>query len=547
MSTTKKQQAQNPATKKKKVAPKSTKRTTVAKVLSNDEKIARMEVWATKLGLDKDVVTQMTEKYGPYAYKIMTEAMQAPTDLMKKAGQKPRSSKGTVKYFADAELSTAQLSKIVGENELKVQSKLANYQIASTPNPTPVVQKEQDNAKKSAQRLDERVDEQSATAPAEQRSEPTAEQKKQMQSWARQVGLSTADMNNLITKYGSVAYDIVHDSMYKPSVVMKNMDEKPLGSSKKTIQYFLNNDVPTEKLVKAFGKSEEEIENARTNSPQIEDNIQPTAYNEKSTQQSGNLSEYSIKNMSTKPAKNKTDLQNQAYDNFAESEGKRSDIYLDCNGHPTTGVGHLIFNVNDVNNPDQMKKWKERFLSTCDYPNMNKAQQGALFETLASQMRIAMNYKNKHKCDLNQALRQTSLGAKDVKGAGWDLTASYIQKAKLTDSGIRKAFNSDFDYWYKKTKGNLPQFDTYPLPVQLSVLHTAFAGQLAKISSKDCQRDVCKLMDKVSKVRNPRYVPAAEGDTTNIARRSVGLPPVPSRSSTTRVASKGKKSRTGHG
>lgn len=55
----------------------------VKKALTEDAKIARIETWATSLGLDpKETSTVLIEKYGPYAYDIMYAAMMKPSVLM---------------------------------------------------------------------------------------------------------------------------------------------------------------------------------------------------------------------------------------------------------------------------------------------------------------------------------------------------------------------------------------------------------------------------------------------------------------------------------
>lgn len=506
----------------------------VSRALSEDAKKAKMEQWAVRVNLPKETAQKLLEKYGPYAYNIMKDAMLEPTSLMRKAGKRITTSKNAIKYFLETDLDTSQLAKIVNENELKVQRNLADYQIL-TAQATEQPSEQRENIEEiqaQAEAENEHLNNQVNARDAE-KVELTDKQKQDMKRWARQIHLSTDSMNKLIAKYGTIAYDIVHDSMYKPSVVMRNMGERALGSSKKTIEYFLNNDIEPEKIAQALGKSVEEVKASIENKPennQIND-LQPTAYAEPPAQQ--DYESDSIENMSTQPAQNARDLQNKAYANFAKSEGKRHDIYLDCLGHPTTGVGHLIFNLNDINNPRKMEKWKTAFLDSCDYPNMNKEQQAALFDNLAAEMKKAKDYQRIHNCSLDTALTKTTLRAANVNGAGWNLTAAWVQKAKLNENGIRKAFNKDFDYWYTQTKAKLPQIDTYPLPVQLSAIHTAFAGKLSSISDADCRRDICKLMEKISRIRNPMRVPKAEGDTINVARRSVGLPAVASRSTQT--------------
>ena len=175
-----------------------------------------------------------------------------------------------------------------------------------------------------------------------------------------------------------------------------------------------------------------------------------------------------------------------------------------------------------------MDAWKKRYLETCDYPGMSKEAQGKLFDKLATELRRAKAYQRKNGGGLDAALKQTKLGAQKISGAGWNLTAQDIQKAKLTEEGIKKAFGADFKVWYDRTRGKLRGFDNYPLPVQLSAIHTGFCGKINSISSSDLKT----LMDQITRARNPARVPQAEGDTINIARHCVGLPPVMSRSNT---------------
>lgn len=411
------------------------KRTT-RQVLSDDAKKARMQQWAARVNLPKKDVDELITKYGPYAYELMRKAMVEPMNIKPVVKGTFRSSSGCIKYLLENDVNAAQIAKIVKENELKVQSNLANNQIAAVAEPEQPVKTEEEKkveaqAEADSNRLNDRVDERST-----KNDEPTPSQKDENES--------TVSI--------------------------------PLSVN-------INNDT---------------------------------------------LSEYSIKNMPLRPAKNYADLENQAYENFSKSEAKRNDIYLDYKGHPTTGVGHLIFNINDINNPRQMAAWKKRYLDTCDYPGMSKQAQGKLFDQLAAELRRAKAYQQKNGGGLDAALKQTNLGAQKVSGAGWNLTAPYIQKAKLTENGIKKAFGADFKEWYNRTKNKLRGFDNYPLPVQLSAIHTGFCGKINDISSSDLKT----LMDEITTARNPARVPQAEGDTINIARRCVGLPPVNSLSNT---------------
>ena len=245
--------------------------TRTRQALSDDAKLAKVEIMARNHQIKADKIEQLKEKYGPYAYDVLLSARSEPTNLMQRIGQKPLSSNKALQYFIDNEIDTATLAKAVKQDEMKVQATLANYNInkAETAAATPAeVTQAQNQAVAVATEFDSRVDTQTNPTP-----QPvlTAAQEKQMKAWAKQVGLNGQEViDNLTEKYNSLAYDIMRDSMNKPSVVMKNMQEKAQGSSKKTVQYFMENDVPAEKLAAALKKPVSEVEAHVKTTPPVE-------------------------------------------------------------------------------------------------------------------------------------------------------------------------------------------------------------------------------------------------------------------------------------
>ena len=90
-------------------------RKNLKKQLSDDAKIARVETWALKLGLDpKDTSAALTEKYGPYAYDVMCAVMMKPVVAAKQAGGQVKNSKEAAAYFRIGE---NKLRKIISENK----------------------------------------------------------------------------------------------------------------------------------------------------------------------------------------------------------------------------------------------------------------------------------------------------------------------------------------------------------------------------------------------------------------------------------------------
>ncbi len=110
-------------------------RKNLKKQLSDDAKIARVETWALKLGLDpKDTSAALTEKYGPYAYDVMCAVMMKPVVAAKQAGGQVKNSKEAAAYFIKHHIPAEDLAKALGKNAQTMETEIAAYRAA---NPKP--------------------------------------------------------------------------------------------------------------------------------------------------------------------------------------------------------------------------------------------------------------------------------------------------------------------------------------------------------------------------------------------------------------------------
>ncbi len=146
----------------------STKKRTTRQVLSEDAQKARMEKWAAQVGLPKSTAQTMLDKYGPYAYQMMQDAMAKPMIVKQKTSGNFRSSSGCIKYFVNNTLSEAEIAKVVGTSANSVTKELSNYtQASSEPILIPIAKK----ADEAANHMDSRVDEHSKGKEQQQQQE----------------------------------------------------------------------------------------------------------------------------------------------------------------------------------------------------------------------------------------------------------------------------------------------------------------------------------------------------------------------------------------
>ena len=75
----------------------------------------------------------------------------------------------------------------------------------------------------------------------------------------RNIKLDTKLIDTMIEKYGiDIAYDLALKSMMEPAKLMKNTDGK-WRNSRKSICYFIDEDISDEKIAKITGRSLDEV------------------------------------------------------------------------------------------------------------------------------------------------------------------------------------------------------------------------------------------------------------------------------------------------
>ena len=238
---------------------------------------------------------------------------------------------------------------------------------------------------------------------------------------------------------------------------MTNMGEKPNGSSKKTIQYFLNNDVPSEKLAKAVGKSEDEIEAQKEaaamkkeKEKELDDKVK------RATPSSGHKSQ------------NRKELQEEAYKEFSNIEGNISSVYLDCNLNPTIGVGHLCASINDLDNKEYRRMFAELPLVDAKGRKLTKQQKEQQYDFIIGELKKAKAYKKKHpKCTNKEALSCTRLGAKTGPSGALIFTHPTACMGRLDQDGVKTTFSKDFQIAYNKTIKSVKNLHNYSLETQI--------------------------------------------------------------------------------
>lgn len=196
-----------------------------------------------------------------------------------------------------------------------------------------------------------------------------------------------------------------------------------------------------------------------------------------------------------RPAENFDELCDKSYDEFIQGEGKRNKIYLDYLGHPTIGIGHLIFNKNDLNNPKKMAAWKQSFISL---PLVNQNGRALSTAEKANQFQT-----------LENGVRNGRLITKPIPGGGKEVAGFGM----LNEQGIKQVFKQDFRYHYNKTKEVVPELDQMLLGVQFSTIHGCFAIGNANWLKKANVNDPASIMKEVTRIRDRKGTSAGERNT----------------------------------
>ncbi len=200
------------------------------------------------------------------------------------------------------------------------------------------------------------------------------------------------------------------------------------------------------------------------------------------------------------PAKDYKTLQDAAYQDFSQngSEGKTHGIYLDCLGNPTVGVGHLIMPKKGLGKKQTEEVYRQKYLAL-DLRDVNGNA-------------LSAEEKNKQFSDILQAMKTKSFTTS--KGVPAYINGPML--GKLSESGVKSAFNQDYDYWFNRVKTKFPDLDSYPLSLQLSLTHCGFAGALGKIKDTG---DFVDIAQQVAKVRGGKITSVKERQMAQLAVR----------------------------
>lgn len=440
------------------------KRRQIKTDLSNEAKVAALKSMITNPNnrLQKDNLNKLLDLYGPYAYDIVQKAMARPADLMQDAGQGFMTTRQAINYFANNEISAETIAKIAKKDPQTVEEAIGAYKMSVQANEDePTARVIEERQRKMSDHIDARASTDQASTLT-----PTDKQLKEMKSWAKTLRMNVDETTTkLVEKYGALAYDVMRDCVNKPSVVMKNMNEKALGSSKKTLEYFLENDIPTEKLAKALKLKEEDViqKMPAGRETAFDERVDSKAQEQQETvqQQEGmqqiidrdpenmTLNDWVRNYPADKKPLSKSQLIDAAYDDFGKGEGAIRNIYQDHLGNPTVGVGHLVFLKEKVNDANHIAQYRKKFQALDLQKNgrrLTSEEKGRLYDTMVNNVR-----------------RTGSIG-------------NASQYGTLTDAGMKNIFKEDLSWAYGVAKKQFPQIDKYPSDLQLTLVHAYFGG-----------------------------------------------------------------------
>ncbi len=357
----------------------------------------------------------------------------------------------------------------------------------------------------------------------------------QIEKWAVALGLDAKETSAVMTeKYGPYAHEIMQKAMMKPSVLMSEVGGKASGS-KGAVDYMVKHILSDEELAKVVHKTPQQVQaemaEYRVAHPIAEETIEQKEFRERQEKfnqhfndemerrsegkaQVVDPSKVDITKMTLedyakycdpkdKPAANYKALVDEAYKDFVKGEGEVSQLYLDPIGLPTIGVGHLVLSGKYIQKPEQVKNLQDRYASMplvdANGKPLSQAQKIADFQKIktAYQKRSLKTEKNLPHCVTN------------------------LPTGRLTKAGMRQVFEKDFKEKYDRTKKVVPNIDDMPLPVQLAVLHTAFAcGNVDNFKSIDVN-DPASLMAAVTKQRDNNQTSTGERQAINEANDTI--------------------------
>lgn len=346
-----------------------------------------------------------------------------------------------------------------------------------------------------------------------------------IEQWATSLKMDPKETSAILTeKYGPYAYDVMQMAMMKPSVLMSRVGASATNS-KEAVEYMIKHILTPEELAKVIGKDaktvQTELEAYHASHPRKEETQEERAlreqqeefneqFNQRITEQGGktvdpakiDISKMTLDDYAKfcppneKPAKNFETLCDEAYIDFSKGEGKYNKIYLDCNGNPTIGVGHLIMPRNALGNASAEKAYRERFMSL-PLKGLTPQQKEAQFNQIL-------------KCMKSGKAPSYGFQTTKIPGAGRNIKSPEF--GQLDENGIREVFNQDFKHLYDKTKSVAKEIDQYPLSLQLAVIHMTFArGNANNLKTVDTSN-----LNSVFRVVNTSRKNASHGEKVTI-------------------------------
>lgn len=329
-----------------------------------------------------------------------------------------------------------------------------------------------------------------------------------VQEWAAnpRVHLNAEHASKLIEKYGPYAYDIIQQARQEPYNLMPRVGAKGCATSK-AIEYFATTDISAETLAAGLKiKTAEEIERLNTTLAGLTSDGEPRAdaeaqgrlaaraderlgggndgaavldtpvqvsggqeqtapaverpLRDENSEPTMSLNDYARYYPADKRPLDKNGLIEAAWNDFGKGEGVKQNIYQDSKGHPTVGVGHLVF-LKDwaVSNPpdtQSLANYRRKFQELDVQRNgrsLSDSEKGLLYDRMV------------------RAVQQGQSISSVV--AGVKLPMESTQRGK---KGVKEAFKEDLSWAYGVAHNAFPQMDKYPSDLQLTLTHAYFGG-----------------------------------------------------------------------
>ena len=304
------------------------------------------------------------------------------------------------------------------------------------------------------------------------------------ENFIKQHNLIKEDITKLLQKYNVYAYDIVIAALMNPSQLTDNK-EKKFHYSNQAIHYFALHDLSFEKISEITKHSLSEIKATLEKiEPKEETGYTPLETTPAPFQtptpnefiQKMTLEDY-LKHLKPedKPAPNYQALEDAAWEDFGIGEGLIPDLYFDYLGHATIGNGHLVLHKDHLYNEKKLTAYKKSYIKL---PLIDKDNKELTIEEKENQFEILL-----------ENMRHGSFLTEHIPYAGRRIKSPEF--GKLNEAGMRQVFNEDFKFHYDRVKYDrynkrmmFPNFEKFPLPVQLEVLHTLYAGQISALYKK---------------------------------------------------------------